>query len=309
MLDLAVAHGERWGALATGELIRRHEQELAWLAELAELAARTGAAAVAGRGRGAAGDRPGRSGDRAGRAVALGSVRMAPTRRSADQPAAAQALTRTGAAAAGPGWAATQTPLFRHLLGSGSPDRSVSGWSRAAVPRTQARTEGGGRPARAVGLVLRSRADRRPGRRAVGASRPLAPDAGGPDGCGDPGRRRGLGGSPLGLAPPGLAALLGHVRGRIGDRVRVRAEVLQVLGHPQQVRVMRSRDHADQVRAVALLQPVSRRPGCSSSTPLSSAAEGVGPLPFPFRPVNAGTTTGSSTWPAIGRPTSIATRS
>ncbi len=41
MLDLAVAHGERWGALATAELIRRHEQELAWLAELAELAART----------------------------------------------------------------------------------------------------------------------------------------------------------------------------------------------------------------------------------------------------------------------------
>jgi len=38
MLDLAVAHEERWGALATGELIRRHEQELAWLAELGELA-------------------------------------------------------------------------------------------------------------------------------------------------------------------------------------------------------------------------------------------------------------------------------
>jgi len=38
MLDLAVAHGERWGALATRELIRRHEQELAWLAELGELA-------------------------------------------------------------------------------------------------------------------------------------------------------------------------------------------------------------------------------------------------------------------------------
>ena len=38
MLDLAVAHDERWGALATGELIRRHEQELAWLAELGELA-------------------------------------------------------------------------------------------------------------------------------------------------------------------------------------------------------------------------------------------------------------------------------
>jgi hypothetical protein len=38
MRDLAVAGGEHWGALATGELIRRHEQELAWLAELAELA-------------------------------------------------------------------------------------------------------------------------------------------------------------------------------------------------------------------------------------------------------------------------------
>jgi DNA-binding PadR family transcriptional regulator len=38
MRDLAEAHGERWGALATGELIRRHEQELAWLAELGELA-------------------------------------------------------------------------------------------------------------------------------------------------------------------------------------------------------------------------------------------------------------------------------
>ncbi len=38
MRALAVDHGERWGALATGELIRRHEQELAWLAELGELA-------------------------------------------------------------------------------------------------------------------------------------------------------------------------------------------------------------------------------------------------------------------------------
>jgi hypothetical protein len=38
MLDRAEAHGERWGALATSELIRRHEQELAWLAELGELA-------------------------------------------------------------------------------------------------------------------------------------------------------------------------------------------------------------------------------------------------------------------------------
>lgn len=38
MRDLATVHGERWGALATAELIRRHEQELAWLAELGELA-------------------------------------------------------------------------------------------------------------------------------------------------------------------------------------------------------------------------------------------------------------------------------
>ena len=38
--DLAVAHGERWGALVTDELIRRHERELVWLAELGELAAR-----------------------------------------------------------------------------------------------------------------------------------------------------------------------------------------------------------------------------------------------------------------------------
>jgi hypothetical protein len=39
MRDLAAAHGERWGALVASELIRRHEQELAWLAELGELAA------------------------------------------------------------------------------------------------------------------------------------------------------------------------------------------------------------------------------------------------------------------------------
>jgi DNA-binding PadR family transcriptional regulator len=40
MRDLATEHGERWGALVTAELIRRHEQELAWLAELTDLAAR-----------------------------------------------------------------------------------------------------------------------------------------------------------------------------------------------------------------------------------------------------------------------------
>jgi hypothetical protein len=39
MRDLAAASGERWGALATAELIRRHEQELTWLRELAQLAA------------------------------------------------------------------------------------------------------------------------------------------------------------------------------------------------------------------------------------------------------------------------------
>ena len=38
MYKLATDHGEPWGALATGHLIRAHEQELAWLAELAELA-------------------------------------------------------------------------------------------------------------------------------------------------------------------------------------------------------------------------------------------------------------------------------
>ncbi len=38
MRELAVRGGERWGALATAELIRRHEQELTWLAELDELA-------------------------------------------------------------------------------------------------------------------------------------------------------------------------------------------------------------------------------------------------------------------------------
>jgi DNA-binding PadR family transcriptional regulator len=38
MRGLALAHGERWGAIATTELIRRHEQELAWLADLADLA-------------------------------------------------------------------------------------------------------------------------------------------------------------------------------------------------------------------------------------------------------------------------------
>ena len=40
MADLAAGHGEQWGALVTGELIRRHERELAWLADLADLAAR-----------------------------------------------------------------------------------------------------------------------------------------------------------------------------------------------------------------------------------------------------------------------------
>ncbi len=40
MRDLATEHGERWGALVTAELIGRHTRELAWLAELADLAAR-----------------------------------------------------------------------------------------------------------------------------------------------------------------------------------------------------------------------------------------------------------------------------
>lgn len=56
------------------------------------------------------------------------------------------------------------------------------------------------------------------------------------------------------LTPPGDAALLGHVRGRGGDRGRVRAEVLQVLVHPQQVRVMGGGDDPDHVPG--LRQPV-----------------------------------------------------
>jgi DNA-binding PadR family transcriptional regulator len=39
MRDLAEATGEYWGAIATRELIRRHHQELTWLAELSDLAA------------------------------------------------------------------------------------------------------------------------------------------------------------------------------------------------------------------------------------------------------------------------------
>jgi DNA-binding PadR family transcriptional regulator len=39
MRDLASEHGERWGELVTDELIRSHTRELAWLAELSELAA------------------------------------------------------------------------------------------------------------------------------------------------------------------------------------------------------------------------------------------------------------------------------
>jgi len=39
MLALAADHNERWGELVTAELIRRHTRELAWLAELGELAA------------------------------------------------------------------------------------------------------------------------------------------------------------------------------------------------------------------------------------------------------------------------------
>lgn len=38
MHKLATDHGSPWGARATAELIRRHERELAWLAELGELA-------------------------------------------------------------------------------------------------------------------------------------------------------------------------------------------------------------------------------------------------------------------------------
>jgi len=39
MQALAAEHGERWGNLVAGELIRRDEQELDWLAGLSDLAA------------------------------------------------------------------------------------------------------------------------------------------------------------------------------------------------------------------------------------------------------------------------------
>jgi DNA-binding PadR family transcriptional regulator len=39
MRDLAEESGERWGVVTTHELIRRHRQELAWLADLTDLAA------------------------------------------------------------------------------------------------------------------------------------------------------------------------------------------------------------------------------------------------------------------------------
>jgi len=42
-----------------------------------------------------------------------------------------------------------------------------------------------------------------------------------------------------------------------------------------------------------------------TATALSAPARDV----VPFRPVKDGTLTGSSTWPATGRPTSTATRS
>ena len=48
------------------------------------------------------------------------------------------------------------------------------------------------------------------------------------------------------------------------------------------------------------------------ATPLSSpppAARELAPDVVPSRPVNDGTLTGSSTWPATGRPTSTAMRS
>jgi hypothetical protein len=47
MRDLAEAGGEHWGALVTGELMRRYERELAWLGELAVLVGQDGPSAPA----------------------------------------------------------------------------------------------------------------------------------------------------------------------------------------------------------------------------------------------------------------------
>ena len=62
MRDLAAEHGERWGALATAELIRRHEHELAWLAELGQLAVQPGPEPGPGTEPGEVGPEPGEAG-------------------------------------------------------------------------------------------------------------------------------------------------------------------------------------------------------------------------------------------------------
>ena len=53
------------------------------------------------------------------------------------------------------------------------------------------------------------------------------------------------------------APLLGHVPSRIGNHVRVRAEMPQMLVHPEQMWMMRGRDHPDQVRLLRVARPVN----------------------------------------------------
>src|SRR5579872_6779168 len=68
-----------------------------------------------------------------------------------------------------------------------------------------------------------------------------------------PGRRRRT--VSRSLSPPRLAALLGHVRGWLGDGRGVRAEMLQVLIDPEQMRVMAARDDPDQFCPVTATIP------------------------------------------------------
>ena len=90
--------------------------------------------------------------------------------------------------------------------------------------------------------------------------------------------------------------------------------MLQMLVHPEEVRIMAGGDDPDQVRVVVRLRviPISRgRP--QGGAHLDHRADVFGARVLgggrPFRPLNAGTLTGSSTSCAIGRPTSTAIRS
>ena len=104
------------------------------------------------------------------------------------------------------------------------------------------------------------------------------------------------------LAPPGLAALLGHVRGGAGDGLGVRAQVLQVLVDPEQLRVMAGRNDPDQARPVILIRRIDptsptslvnlispiRTSGPEGSTHLGHGRDILGTRPCPGRSSRSG---------------------